>query len=356
MIYRRAFVRESAGYAASTLGVIGGVLALVLLSRLLGDAAGGALPPSAIGGLLALALVKYAPQALSLALFAGTLLALGRAFRDREMIAWQGAGIGLRAFAIPAIFFALPLIVLIGWLALEGSPWALRTAAAYRELAKLEARFDAADPGVFGEVAESGLVYIFERREGGSIADIFIAGKQGNLHEVVLAGGGHRRAGEGPIAIVLEEGKRYRVAVDSPKDDSPPTAETLDFSRYTFFLGGDSGGREATRLRALSAADLAARSDSAARAEMIWRIGLPLSALMLALLALPLARAHPRTGKGYGIAVAVFAFWIYQSALGLARAWVGDGTLIAAAGLIFPHALAAAAVLPPFWFVRRRMR
>jgi lipopolysaccharide export system permease protein len=76
-------------------------------------------------------------------------------------------------------------------------------------------------------------------------------------------------------------------------------------------------------------------------AELHWRLSAPVSLLVLTLLAVPLGRAPPRSGRygrlGFGILVFVF----YSNALGVGRMLVEDGEVPAWLGLWWVHALVA---------------
>jgi lipopolysaccharide export system permease protein len=57
----------------------------------------------------------------------------------------------------------------------------------------------------------------------------------------------------------------------------------------------------------------------------MWRIGLPLVALNLALLAIPLAFVNPRASRSVNLLFAVFAYMVYSNLLGIVQAWVAQG-------------------------------
>jgi lipopolysaccharide export system permease protein len=62
------------------------------------------------------------------------------------------------------------------------------------------------------------------------------------------------------------------------------------------------------------------------KAELQWRISTPLSALLLALLAIPLSRSRPRQGRYARILGAMIIYAVYFNLLDVSRTWVEQGT------------------------------
>ena len=73
-------------------------------------------------------------------------------------------------------------------------------------------------------------------------------------------------------------------------------------------------------------------------AEMQWRISVPLSTVLLALLAVPLSRSRPRAGRYGRIAVGLLVFIIYLNMLSAAKAWIEKATISPMLGLWWVHA------------------
>ena len=124
----------------------------------------------------------------------------------------------------------------------------------------------------------------------------------------------------------------------------------LRFARNDLRLpdnGNDEPG-EAIR-RAAPTAELWRSEEPLQRAELHWRLAPPLSALVLALLAVPLSRSNPRQPRYAGLIVAILAYVVYANLLALGRAWLAQEQLAFAAGLWWVYlptlALAAGLIL-----------
>ena len=66
---------------------------------------------------------------------------------------------------------------------------------------------------------------------------------------------------------------------------------------------------------------------------------LPLSALVLAFLAIPLSAVNPRTGRFLNVLVAIFLYMIYSNLISIFQAWVAKGTIKPALGMFGVHAV-----------------
>jgi lipopolysaccharide export system permease protein len=108
-----------------------------------------------------------------------------------------------------------------------------------------------------------------------------------------------------------------------------------------------SGKRKLRETRQLFASE-----DPEDQAELQWRIAAPMSVLLLALLAIPLAHTSPRAGRYGKLVLGILAYLVYSNLLALAQAWVAKGYVAPAVGLWWVHALALVAAL---WLTARRL-
>ena len=82
---------------------------------------------------------------------------------------------------------------------------------------------------------------------------------------------------------------------------------------------------------------------------MEWRIGLPLSALILALLAIPLSYVNTRVGRSFNMIIAMVAYMFYNNMISVTNSWVGHEKISAATGLLGIHLFMAAVLLVMFY-------
>ena len=71
--------------------------------------------------------------------------------------------------------------------------------------------------------------------------------------------------------------------------------------------------------------------------ELTWRIGLPISALILSLLAIPLSFVNPRGGRSLNLILALLIYLVYSNCMSMVQAWVVQGRIGAFAGILGVH-------------------
>ena len=92
-------------------------------------------------------------------------------------------------------------------------------------------------------------------------------------------------------------------------------------------------------------APLAASSGAPERAELFWRISVPISAFILVLLAIPLSYVNTRIGRSFNLLAALFAWLLYTNCLNIVQSFIAQGKLSLTAGLIVVHTTAAIVVV-----------
>lgn len=348
MIFQRAVRREFTQTAAGIFVALFAILLTTQLIRLLNDAARGRVDPEAVAALLGFAALNYLPVLLSLALFVSVLLTLSRSYRDSEMVVWFSSGLPLTAWIRPVLAFALPLVIAIALLSLFLSPWALSQSAEFRQ--KLSSRSDAGQvsPGAFQESSSSDRVVFVEAvaDDASFVRNVFVSSLQhGRLGVTMAASGRQETAENGDRFMVLENGRRYEV------EPGTPEFRILEFARYAIRVETrETRGIERTP-RNMATHELLQVDQPAYRAELLWRLGIPLAAVVLALLAIPLSFVNPRAGRSANMLLAVFVYMVYSNLLSISQAWVAQGRISFLLGLLAVHLLMAA--LLPLLFYRR---
>ena len=69
------------------------------------------------------------------------------------------------------------------------------------------------------------------------------------------------------------------------------------------------------------------------------RIGVPVSALILALLAIPMSFVNPRAGRSVNLVFALLTYMVYSNLLSVSQARVAQGKLAFATGSWLVHAV-----------------
>ncbi|MDR1424490.1 MAG: LPS export ABC transporter permease LptF [Azoarcus sp.] len=347
MIFRRALQREFTHAAAAVFIALFAIMITVALVRLLGLAAGGRVPADAVVALIGFTSLVDLPVVLTLTVFLGVLMSLSRSYRDSEMVVWFSAGLPLTAWIWPVLCFAMPLILVIGGVTLYLGPWAQQEMSDYRDQLKNRDDAQRVAPGVFRESAGATRVFFVEvgAGEDGKVRNVFVSDERDGRLTVVSAAQGSISSDENGRYVVLEQGRRY--------DGRPGTPEyrVMAFDSYRLRLESSSQEAGSSKARGKSTRELLQAPDARAWGELVFRFSMPLSALLLALLAIPLSFANPRAGRTNNLLLAIFICLVYYNIIVSCQSWVSQGKLPFLLGLSLPHAIAA--VLLGAFFYRR---
>ena len=342
MVFDRALRRELTQTAVAVFVALFAILLTTQLVRLLNEAAGGRVAAEAVVALLGFAALNYLPTVLALTLFIAVLLTLSRSYRDSEMVVWFSSGVPLTAWVRPIIRFAIPVVLAAGLISLFLTPWANYQSLQYREVMTRRGDGTPASPGVFRESASGDRVVFVEAVDDAvsQVRNVFVSSvRNGRLGVVVAAQGQQELAASGDRLLVLENGRRYEVASGSPE------IQMIEFDRYRMRVETkEVRGTERTP-RTMTTAELLTSSEPPAQAELLWRIGLPITAMVLSLLAIPLSFVNPRAGRSANLLFALFAFVTYLNLLSISQAWVAQARIPFALGWWLVHVVMMVALL-----------
>ena len=335
MIFHKALVREFANTALATFFVLLGITITTQLVKLLGQAAIGVITSAGVLALLGFTLLNYLPVLLSLTTFIAVLMTLTRSYKDSEMVVWFSSGLGLAHWIRPVLSFAAPLVFVIGLLSLVLSPWAVSRSEDLRRV--LESRDDVSSivPGVFRESSRAERVYFVEEVSGSEnmVANIFVSSNQHQKLGVMVARRGFQETTDnGDRFLVLLNGRRYEGAPGTPE------YRVYEFDRYAMRVEVGEARPRAPTAKTIPTSGLLRDATPRNLAELSWRVGLPVSALILALLAIPLSFVNPRAGRSMNLVLALLIYMTYSNLLSIVQAQIAQSRMPFALGLTV-HAL-----------------
>ena len=341
MIFERSLIREFSLVALAVVTVLVALILTRLLILLLGKAASGDVLPEAVVGLIAFGILTTMPVLLSIAAFVAVLLTLTRSFRDSEMTVWFTSGLSIAAWVKPVLQFALPIALVCGALSLGIAPWAEAQSREYQRLLESRDEVSAVTPGVFRESRQADRVFFVDKlsERDDVVNNVFVQSTHGNRLGVMVARKGFVETAEnGDRFVVLENGRRY--------EGTPGTLEyrTVDFGRYLLRIEPKEAKKEAPPAKAKGTMELLNDLTPRHVAELHWRIALPISVLLMALLAVPLSFINPRTGRSWNLVLAVLAYTLYNNLLSIFQAWTAQGKIALWLGL-WPVHFAVLAIL-----------
>ncbi|HEY4698309.1 MAG TPA: LPS export ABC transporter permease LptF [Gallionella sp.] len=335
-IFQRALVGEFAGNGLLVFAVLLGIVVVTQLIRLLGDAVSGRIAVDGVLALLGFSAMNYLPVLLSVSLFISILLTLSRCYRDSEMVVWFCSGIGLTRWIRPVLWYAVPVVALIALLSMVLTPWALLKADEFKN--KLESRDDvtAATPGMFRESKQADRVYFIENVDAGSnrIGNVFVQSEQnGKVGTMVAQQGLQETLPNGDRFLVLLNGTRYE-GMTGQRDYS-----IIEFERYAIRIDSVPARQARIWVRTMATPELWRNPTPLNLAELEWRLGLPISAALLAILAIPLSYVNPRAGRSLNLILAIVLYMLYSNMISVTNTWVAQGKLSPGIGMWGIHAV-----------------
>jgi lipopolysaccharide export system permease protein len=315
------------------------VLLLILVTNqfasVVGDAAANKLPRAAIMPVLGLTTVQYLTILIPVGYFLAIMLALARLYHDSEMAAMMACGIGPVQLYRAVLTLGVALAVVVGVLALAVSPGALRQVEVFAVQAKRDASIGLLEAGRFVSFADGGAaLYAESITPDRHLHGVFVQRRRGDRVEVIVADEAWQEdGGNGVRVLIFARGHRYE---GEPGDTR---FRQVEFAEHGIPFELPAAGPVKLKPAARSTADLLASADLADRAEFHWRLGVPLTLLVLTIVAVPLAKTEPRGGRFSGLASAVLVYLIYANLLAAGRGWLERSQVPEFVGLWWVHAL-----------------
>lgn len=356
-LFKRSVVAEITSHAGVVFSTLVVVWLSVLLVRLLGEAAGGSIGADVVLGLAAFSTITALPTVLSVSLFIAVLTTVTRNYRESEMVVWFASGLSLADWLRPVLRVAVPTAVVIAILTMGASPWAYRQIAEYRERFEQRSDLSKVAIGQFVESNDGERVFFAEAptNPGDELGYVFAREVGPEWHSVMTADSARiETEPNGDRFLVLGNGHRY--------DLKPGTSEIrlVDFDRYGMRLQSKSGDPVAearaaaeNSSKARPTLQLMADDTDSSWSQIMWRIALPIAALNLALLAIPLGAVNPRLGRSGDLLIAGLVGLLYMNLINLSRAWINSGRLPFELGVWLIHAVVAGLAA---YLLMRRLR
>jgi lipopolysaccharide export system permease protein len=348
-LFRRALLAEFAANGAAVLSILLLVVVSTQIIRVLRMATSSLIPAEGVFALVGFTLLTSLPVVMGGSLFVAVLMTLIRCYRDSEMVVWFSSGLSLRAWVRPVLLFALPSVLVIAALTFFVYPWAASRLEQYQR--QLESRDEASlvREGVFQESKRADRVYFVEEMdaESGAVKNVFVYSKQRDGPSTMMARRGQIEVHpNGDRFLVLLNGYRYEGSAGSPE------YRIMDFERLAVRIEPAEARKVLSPAKTRSTGELIGERSPTNLAELVWRLGLPLSALVLALLAVPLSSVNPRVGRSFNLLAAIFLYFLYSNAVSISESLVATGKLAAWQAVLAVHGTMAALVLVFFY---RRM-
>ena len=358
-ILNRYLLREA---SIATFGVTLIVMLIMLanlLARSLSAAADGSLPSSLIPAMMGFNAVKLLIYVLPVGLFIGLMFALGRMSRDSELTVLRACGFGPRHLSQAILWLAIPLSLLTASISLFAYPALQDVQSRMIDTARSQQVVNQLPIGRFiEEPSGRGVLYIGSKTRGG-YTDVFAFNEPTNeanarqkpgvemapFGKLITDSDGHRY-------VVLEQGRRVQGQAGE-RDWS-----VIDYQTHEILVPGraDTGGSQENRKSSIQLLHSSLPGD---QAEFFYRLSQALTVLVLALIAVPLAQAKPRSGRYGRLFWAFLVYALYFNLIALMQNTIKNGEFNLWQGLILTHGTFIVMWLGLLWLMSggsRRLR
>lgn len=339
MIVTRYLIREIDKPLVALLLALVAIFAGYSGAVFLAQATNGALPGNVVVELIALKTIIALEVLLPIALYLAVVIALGRLYTDSEMTALQALGVGpvhvLRAVG----GLALAMAVFVGVLTSYVRPWSYQQSYQIKARARAEFNLNNIEPGNFsGNDAGTRVIFATHRTDG-RLQRVFMQREQADRTQVLYAMQA-RQEHDPDYAGPLLRMRNVHI-YDLSRDGG------VDFIASVAALSYHMNEPPIKPLgfwhSSASMAQLAASHDPRDISEYQWRLAMPVSALLLAILGIPLSCTRPRQGHYAKMLTAVLVYAGYYSLENMIRVWVSQGVLPSVPGVwVAPATLAVA--------------
>lgn len=339
-----------------TLIALTAILMLIFLSnqfiQYLNRAASGSIPGVIIMKLMMLELPNLAGLLLPLGFFMAILLAYGRLYAENEMTVLRACGYGPQQLLEHSFIMALVVSIIVGIIMIWGSPVIATERAKLLHSSGVQTLIKTIMPGRFHAINGGKQVFYVQSmsRDHTKAEQVFLA-KRSTVNDTIrwdVLWADLAYAETDPVNgeeyIVLHDGKEYQGV---PGRADYQVAQFADYKARlphpTLRVNDDIRTEKTASLLPFN------NPNRTKAAELQWRLSIPLMVLTLTLVAVPLSRVSPRSGKYAKILPAVILYILYANLMFIARDAVTSGKIPVWLGMWWIHLLVIAVGLILLW-------
>ena len=329
------------------IGVFAIIFVIVLaffLSSYLADAVIDRLSVGSVALLTGLRLGLFLDVLIPASIMLGMVIALGRLQSGYEMTAIAAAGVGRAAIVRAVMIIALLGLMLVLVLSHVFRPWAY--GLLYQMEGELVTRVDLSrvEPGRF-EIGDEQWVIFAERRDGQVLEEVLVHQRLPSYRNLLRAERLEQQTQpDGSVGLLFSGNVRsYRL-------ESGGDTDLISQSDRLLVQFDPPAPEERNRIRrALNLSDLLDDPGALEWGELQWRVLSPLSAILLALTALAIARINPRRGQAAKIVTASLLIALYFAVVGMLANRVDAETIPIWPGLFWLPIVIVPMLLLRFW-------
>ena len=335
-IITKYLAREILKTSCATLLVLYVILVSNAFGRVLADIADGDVPQQALWPVLFGQAVNLLSLLLPISLFFGIVFTFGRMYKDHEIVVMNACGIGYRDFYKPVLLVTVPFLLLSVYTSIWLNAQVLMAGQDVIDREENRHEFQLIKPGHFNQDSSGDLVFFMESMSEDrlELRDIIINQGDGDAMVIETARSGRQEIDErsGDLFLVIGPGERHEGQAGDNRQ------KIISYDEHGILLKRISKERrlephsnQMTPQRLLSSPKMKHRI------EIRWRVAVPVTLLVLALLAVPLSYIAPRQGRYGKVGPALLIFIVYLNLLAFTRSQIEDGVIPVAINFWWVH-------------------
>ncbi len=346
LIIARYLVKET----VQALLAVTSVLLLIFLgrhfARFLADAAAGRIPGELVLQLLTTLTISSLVFLLPVSFYIAILVSFGRMYKDSEITAMAAGGIGTSKILRIMLTMSLVFGLLVALLSLYISPWSVEQGLKIRDFADSQYDLSMLVQGKFQTFGEDRNVFYVENlsKDKDKMQNVFVFTAKDAAVTVYYADSGYQYMDE-------RTGDRFIVLLDGMRYEGVPGQNDFRVYKYQKSAVRVEPKEVRAQFRNVDAkpSDVLWRSaDLKDLAEFHWRLAMPISAVIMSLLAVLLSRTSPRQGRYGKLLAGILVYIVYFNLMGIGKTWIKNGLIPAPVGLWWLHLLLGAVVIAMF--------
>ena len=320
------------------------VLLMVLISgrfvKYLANALSGNMDPEVIFAVIGYRIPGFLELTLPLAFFLAVLLTFGRLYVENEMSVLRACGFSERKLLSFTFIVASFLALVVGYLSLYVTPVGIKKAEAIFTIQEQKSELDRVTEKKFYSLrGGKGVTWVNSISEDRELGNVFMSAtseatdtSEGSLVLVIADSGSQTKARDTDDRFLSLE-KGYRVEGVPGRHDYQITY----FDEFGTRLAPPEELSEDTATDAMTTKALMNSSEVGHRIALQWRFSIPIMMLIVTLLAVPLSRIDPRSGRFARILPAVLLYFAYLVSLNTLRGAIEAGSIPIGVTLIPVH-------------------
>ncbi|MEH6824994.1 MAG: LPS export ABC transporter permease LptF [Motiliproteus sp.] len=314
-----------------SMSAVTGVLLLIIMSgrfiKYLSNAADGKLAADILLLLISYRIPGFLELILPLGLFLGILLSYGRLYLENEITTLSACGLSDKRLQWLTLGPAALVAVFVACLSFWVTPWGAGQVKQLINKQESMTEFDVLVEGRFQKLPSKGRVsYVGE-----------LANNRTELRDIFLSEQIKTRSGEQLGIVVAESGQQYMDLQTRSRflqlkngyryEGVPGQADfrMISFEEYGVRLQRTQVREQVTEIEVLPTSELWRNDGYEYRAQLHWRMSLPVLCIMVTLLAVPLSKVSPRQGRYARLLPSILLYLTYLTLLTSARSGMDEG-------------------------------